>query len=637
MMSQSHAYLVDTSRSPQTRLRPVPLSDVTLDDIFWEPRRKINRQETLFSQYQHLEETGCIDNFRRASGKKPDVPFRGMYFSDSDLYKWLEAASWSLATHPDKKLADLVDQGIAEIADAQQPDGYVNTYFAQDKADQRWTNFDLHEMYCAGHLFQAAVAHHRATGQHSYLDIATRFADHLCDTFGPEAQGKRVAVDGHEEVELALVELYRTTAQKRYLEQAKFFIQTRGHGFLGNPYGHFSPEYSQDHKSFAEMDEMVGHAVRAVYYTSGAANLYAETGNPALRKALETLWRNMITRRMYVTGGIGSRYQGEAFGEDYELPHSRAYAESCAAIGSVMWNWRMLALEGEAHYADVMETALYNGVMPGLSLDGQHYFYQNPLADNGKHRRQAWFGCACCPPNIARLLASLPGYCYSTSDEGVWLHLYAEGSLHTALTDGQTVHLRQQTRYPWDGDIRIEIQDAGTFELFLRVPAWCEQGATLSINGEPTGQPLTAGSYARIGRNWQPGDTVRLQLPMPVRLVASHPYVSDNQGQVAVLRGPLVYCLEQCDHADFDIRDVTLSQDTEYTAQFRPELLGGVSVIQANARIEPLDTRWQGQLYQNATNVPAPQATSKPITAVPYALWANREAGGMRVWQRQKP
>jgi uncharacterized protein len=443
--SAQRAHVVDTSGSPHAHLRTLPLEAVSLADDFWEPRRRINREVTLPSQYRHLEETGRLDNFRRASGKIGGE-YQGIYFNDSDVYKWLEAASWTLATDPDPDLERMVDDAITEIADAQRPDGYLNTYFTFEKAAERWTDFDLHEMYCAGHLFQAAVANFRATGSERLLDVATRFADHICDTFGPEEE-KRQAVDGHEEVEMALVELFRVTGEKRYLEGARYFIDARGHGLLGRPYGQHDPSYSQDHEPLRNQSEVVGHAVRAMYLYSGAADVYAETGELELMEALRRLWMNMTTRRMYVSGGLGSRYEGEAFGKDFELPNERAYAETCAAIGSVMWNWRMLGIEGDARFADLIEHALYNAVMPGISLDGQHYFYQNPLADDGTHRRQPWFGCACCPPNVARLLASLPGYFYSTSEGAVWVHLYAEGAATVELDENRTINLRQRTRY----------------------------------------------------------------------------------------------------------------------------------------------------------------------------------------------
>src|SRR5919107_1816781 len=517
--------VVDSSRSRYSRLRPLTLSDVRLSDGFLEPRRRVNREVTLPSQYDHLEQTGRLDNCRRAAGKI-DAPFRGVYFNDSDVYKWLEAAAWTLASDPDPELERMVDAAIGEIEDAQQPDGYLNTYFTFEKASERWTDLThKHELYCAGHLIQAAVAHHRATASQRLLKVARRFADNICDTFGPEEKGRRLGTDGHEEIEMALVELYRDTGGRRYLDQAQFFVDARGHGLLGSStfHGYEDPsggrEYHQDHQPFREMREMTGHAVRAVYLNAGGADLYAETGDPTLLEALERLWDNMTTRKMYVSGGIGSRYDHESFGKDYELPNARAYAETCAAIGSVMWNWRMLMLDGDARYGDFMELTLYNAVLAGLSLDGQSYFYQNPLADDGEHRRQPLFGVACCPPNIARLLASLPGYFYSTSAEGAWVHLYANSTADIRLDEDHTMQLKQRTDYPWGEDITIEVEGEGDFALMLRVPSWCEDGCEITVNGETSEDHGSSGSYAEIRRRWQPGDTVHLRLPMPVRRV----------------------------------------------------------------------------------------------------------------------
>lgn len=625
------AVVVDTSQSPHARLRPVPLTAVTLTDDLWAPRRRINREVTLPSQYQLLEETGRINNFRRVAGKV-DVPFEGRFYNDSDVYKWLEAVAWTLATDPDPRLVPMADTVIAAIADAQQPDGYLNTYFTFERAAERWTNLrDTHELYCAGHLIQAAIAHRRATGSDRLLHVARRLADHICDRFGPPETGRQPGTPGHEEIEMALVELARETGERRYREQAQYFMDARGQGLIDGR------AYHQDHQPFREMDRMAGHAVRAVYLNAGAADLYAETGEPALRHALHRLWHNMTTRQMYVSRGIGSRYHGEAFGEDYELPNARAYAETCAAIGSVMWNWRMLALEGDASYADVLETTLYNAVLCGLSLDGQSYFYQNPLTDEGTHRRQPWFACACCPPNIARLLASLPGYFYSLSDDGLWVHLYAQGTVRTRLPNGPAIGLAQHTRYPWDGEVTIEVREAGVFSLQLRIPAWCEAEATLEVNGTPFTGELVPGSYAEVRRTWQPGDVVRLGLPMPVRRVECHPYVTENAGRVALMRGPILYCVEGADHPGLYLRDVVLPADTAFTATFQPDLLGGVVALRGRAEIVPPDDAWADRLYRTAV----PRSTgsgsrSMELIAIPYHAWANREPGSMRVWLRTR-
>ena len=620
--------VVDTSLSPRTKLRPVPLDAVQLTDQFWVPRRRINRETTLPSQFQHLETTGRLDNFRRASGKM-DISFQGIYFNDSDVYKWLEGAAWTLATEDGPDIARMVDVVIQEIADAQQPDGYLNTYFMFEHEAERWSNLrDLHEMYCAGHLIQAAVAHHRATGEDRLLNVARRLADHICSVFGPEA-GKRPGTDGHEEIEMALVELYRDTGDQRYLRQAEYFVNARGQGLAGGD------EYHQDHAPFREQREIVGHAVRAVYLNAGAADLYAEAGDESLREALDALWENMTQKRMYVSGGIGSRYEGEAFGKDYELPNARAYTETCAAIGSVMWNWRMLQLGGEARYADLIEHTLYNAVLPGLSLDGQSYFYQNPLEDDGTHRRQPWFGCACCPPNVTRTLAALPGYFYGVSDDSVWIHLYAEGSAQLSLPDGRTIELRQSTQYPWDGTVEIEVRGEGEFALQLRIPGWCASDATLDINGSQTDTPLVPGKYVEVRRDWTTGDVVRLTLPMPIRRIVCHPSVAENAGRIALMRGPLLYGVEAVDNPGVDPRNIVLSKSEDLTQEFRPDLLGGVVLLSGEAHVVHPDDSWTGVLYQTA-DMTAGQHRGEPatITAIPYYAWANREPGPMCVWLR---
>jgi DUF1680 family protein len=641
--TQRSPVLVDTSRSRYSRLRSLSLSDVRLSDGFLEPRRRVNREATLPSQYDRLEQTGRLDNFRRAACKI-DAPFSGVYFNDSDVYKWLEAAAWTLASDRDPHLERMVNVAIGEIEDAQRPDGYLNTYFTFEKASERWTDLThKHELYCAGHLIQAAVAHHRATGSERLLNVARRFADHICATFGPEEEGKRPGTDGHEEIEMALVELYRDTGDRKYLDQATFFVDVRGHGLLGGRTYHGlhgltgGREYHQDHKPLREMDEMVGHVVRAVYLNAGAADLYAESGDPTLLAALERLWHNMTSRRMYVSGGIGSRYEDEAFGEDYELPNARAYTETCAAIGSVMWNWRMLTIDGEARYADLLEHTLYNAALAGLSLDGRSYFYQNPLSDSGTHRRSPWFGVACCPPNVARLLASSAGYFYSVSDDGIWVHLYAEGTAEVRLDDDQTVGLRQRTQYPWDGNVEIEVEGESAFSLMLRIPAWCEEGAAIEINGKPFDGSASPGSYAEIRRAWRPGDRVRLALPMPVNHVECHPYVSENAGRVALMRGPLLYCVEQVDNLGFDLRDIVLPAGPGFLTEHRPDMLGGVTILRTQAEIVPPDEEWGERLYRRARpRADEPQGATAEITAVPYYAWANRDPGPMRLWLRSR-
>lgn len=636
--------LVDTSQSPGARLRPVPITSVTLSDSFWAPRRALNSTTTLPEQYESLASTGRLDNFRRAAGTL-DRDYQGLVFNDSDVYKWLEAAAWTLALDDgeDAALADLsakVESVIALIEAAQEPDGYLNTYFTFDRASERWSNLrDLHELYCAGHLFQAAVAHVRATGGTRLLAVARRFADLICDTFGP-GDDQRQGVPGHPEIEMGLVALARVTGERRYLEQATYFVEARGQGHIGGG------AYHQDHRPFREMERLTGHAVRAAYLSAGVADLVTETEDAALRAALERLWQRMITRQVYVTGGLGARHQGESVGADYELPNARAYAETCAGIANVMWAWRMLQMTGDAVYGDWMERALYNAALPGISLDGLAYFYVNPLASDGVpepgaaiYQRQPWFRCACCPPNIARTLAKVPGYLYSVSGDTIWAHLYAANEATLILEDGTAVSLLQRTRYPWDGTVILEVLTAGTYALKVRIPSWCSGEAeryhpTVSINSGPCPGDVMPGQYVEIRRTWAVGDSVCIQLPMPVRRVAAHPYALENAGRVALMRGPLLYCLEGVDHPGVDLRDVVVAGDVELTSRFRPDLLGGVQVIEGQAAVTPPDSGWMSELYR--AGAPAGEERRLcAITAVPYFAWANRKPGAMQVWLRR--
>jgi DUF1680 family protein len=622
--------VVDTTLSPHARRRPVPLTAVTLSDGFWSPRLHLNRAAALPAQYRRLLETGRLDNLRRVTGSL-DAPFTGYFFNDSDVFKWLEAAAWALAVQPDPALAQMTEEAVTVIEQAQQPDGYLNSYYALDRAGERWTNLrDMHELYCAGHLFQAAVAHQRATGSGRLMAVARRLADHICATFG-KGESKRPGVCGHPEVEMALIELARATGERRYLEQAQYFLNARGRGLIGGR------EYHQDHAPLRELDRMAGHAVRAAYLNAGAADLCAETGDPALRAALERMWRAMTERQMYLTGGVGPRHAGEAFGADYELPNARAYAETCASIAVAMWAWRMLALDDDpraARYADVLETELVNGILSGLSLDGLAYFYENPLADDGGHRRQPWFDCACCPPNLARLLASLPGYFYSVSAQGIWTHLYAESAADLTLPDGRAVRLVQGTRYPWEGQVEIQVNGEGEFSLWLRVPGWCEGGAALRVNSQPHAERLAPGRYVEIRRHWTPGDRVRLELPMPVRRVEAHPCALENAGRVALVRGPLVYCVEAADQPGVDLRDVVLPSASALETLAHPDL-PGIVALRGQAVVAPPDTDWNGQLYRTARAQPVqPDGQPLTLTAIPYYAWANRRPGAMQVWLR---
>ena len=510
--------VLDTSRSPHALLRPLPLGAMRVEGGFWAPRLERLRSVTLPQQHRQLEQSGRVDNFRRASGRR-QVPFRGTYYDDSDVYKWMEAASYALATAPDRELRALLDGIIDEVAAAQRPDGYLSTYHTFEREGERYSDLEnKHELYCAGHLIQAGVAHHRATGERSLLDVAVRAADHVCETFGPRG---RAGAGGHEEIELALVELYRQTGDRTYLDRAGFFLDQRGAIpplIGGRP-------YHQDHLPVREQREAMGHAVRLTYLACAMTDVAMETGDEGLSAASHALWESAFGRKAYITGALGSRYEGEAFGEDYELPNASSYAETCASIGGVMWNWRLLAMTGEARFAGWFETALYNGVLSGISLEGDAYFYANPLADrpapsgefaepsieqqrgSGQHRRQPWFACACCPPNIARLLASLPGYAYGMSDDGaLWVHLYLDGWVRAPLPDGSEIAFGVETDYPWEGAVKLTINDAPDrpVALRLRVPGWA-RGASLSVNAQPVAGAVAAGEYATVERGLASG------------------------------------------------------------------------------------------------------------------------------------
>jgi DUF1680 family protein len=631
--------IVDTSQSPYARLKPISLSKINLDEGFWLDRYRINLETTIPGQFHLLEKTGRLDNFRRVVGEL-QKPFQGLVFSDSDVYKWLEAASWSLQYGQSEYLSTLLDQVIELIIQAQDKDGYLNTYFSLDKIRERWTNIaDKHEMYCAGHLIQAAIAHYRVTGSYRLLNIAMRLADHIYTTFGPS---QVEATPGHPEIELALIELYRTTNETKYLDQAELFINRRGRGLLGG-----LDDYL-DHVPFRDMNILAGHAVRALYLCSGAADLALETGEARILDALDRLWNKLVNQQIYLTGGIGSRYEGEALGLPYELPNARAYAETCASIASLMLNWRMLQFQGKARYSDLMEWTLYNAVLPGISLDGNEYFYVNPLRDDGTHRRQSWFDCACCPPNISRTIAMFPGYMYSTSDEGIWLHIYASSHAEIKISTGHVVSIKQQTTYPWDGQISIEILDitsessdpqfinSAEFSLFLRIPAWVEnQDVGLLINGKTIRQSMVPGSYLKIHRHWKLGDKVELNLAMRVQFIESHPAVLENIGRLAITRGPVCYCLEGVDNHGVQFTQVKIDPLGQLEAEYVPELLSGIVRLHLAGKIMPLDRSWEGQLYKSYTHTRKySRGRTIKLVAIPYYAWANRQPGEMEIWHQ---
>ena len=627
--------------------RPAPLAAVVIDDSFWSPRRRVNREQTIPFQYAQCQDTGRIDALRLTwrPGDQP-VPHP---FWDSDVAKWIEAASYSLATHPDPALDAQVDAVIALLASAQQPDGYLNTYFTLVRPEDRWTDLrDAHELYCAGHLIEAGVAHFQATGKRSLLAVVQRYADYIATVFG-RAPGQKRGYCGHEEIELALVKLYRATGEDRYLRLAQYFVDERGtqpyyfdqeaetRGTPGYFEGHRSHghlraarEYNQAHLPVREQTEVVGHAVRAMYLTTAMADLAGETGDPTLRDACRRLWDHLCARRLYLTGGIGSAAQNEGFSGDYDLPNESAYAETCAAIGLVFWAHRMVQLEADGRYADVLEQALYNGVLSGVSLDGTRFFYENPLASPGGVSRKPWFGVACCPPNLARLLASLGQYIYSANQSAVAVHLYVQGSARFTVHD-QEVTVRQETEYPWDGTVRLIVSPRRPveFALYLRWPGWCREVA-VRINGEivdPAGQ-IERG-YLRLARVWSDGDTVELRMAMPVERVYAHPLVRADVGAVALQRGPLVYCLEEIDNLA-PLERVALPPEAPLTAQIEPDLLGGTVIIRGEGRV--LDEQgWGDTLYRHEPSMTRPAT----LTAVPYHTWNNRGAGRMCVWIRE--
>ncbi len=623
------------SSSAKRKLTPVSLTQVSVEDSFWAPRMKVNRERTIPHEYKQCKDTGRIDAF--LLNWKPGMEPKPHYFWDSDVAKWVEAASCSLATHPDPELDALLDEVIGKIAGAQQSDGYLNIYFTVVEPQNRWVNLaHWHELYCAGHLMEAAVAHFNATGKRTLLDVMCRYADYIDSVFGP---GKRDGCPGHEEIELALVKLYHATGEERYLKLSQFFLDQRGQKpsyfkreldklepGLGD---RFNPEYCQDHLPVREQSQVVGHAVRAMYLYCGMADVANETGDQGLLDACQRLWDNVCLKRMYLTGGIGPSRHNEGFTADYDLPNESAYAETCAAIGLVFWNHRMLQLQGDGRFADVMERALYNGTISGVSLDGTKFFYVNPLESRGNHHRQDWFGCACCPPNIARLIASIGGYVYSESEKDAYVHLYIQGS-GALNVGGQKVVLKQETDYPWDGNILISVdpETPAFFGLNLRIPGW-SRNATLAVNGKAMDvEALTSLGYARIQREWRSGDRVKLVLPMPVERVSAHPAVHQDVGFVSLQRGPVVYCLEQAENPA-PLHRITLPRDAEMKPHSEVNLLGGITVIKGEALIVD-DSDWDDALYRTEASKLKPFE----MTAIPYYAWDHREPGEMRVWIR---
>lgn len=649
----------------ETRIMPVPLREVRIERGFWAGKARLIAEKVIPRQWLALndripgaEPSHAMRNFRIAAGEMRGE-HRGFCFQDSDVYKWIEAASYVLAARDrEAALERSIDEAVDLIVRAQQSDGYLNTYYTITDPAGRWTNLrDCHELYCAGHLIEAAVAHHEATGKRKLLDAACRFADHIGAVFGP-GEGQKRGYPGHEELELALVKLFRATGVERYLRLSRFFIDERGgrpHYFdleqsargdekpyyFHEIYGH---SYSQSHLPIREQTTAEGHAVRAMYLYCALADLAAECGDESLAKTSRTLWDNVVNRRMYLTGAVGSSAYGEAFTFDYDLPNDRAYAETCASIGLVFWAHRLLHLEMDGRYADAMELALYNSVLSGISLDGEAFFYVNPLevlpeacerrhdTRHVKPARQKWFACACCPPNIARLLASLGRYIYSSSRDGQTVYIHHFISSTARIGDNGEIRISQATEYPWAGKVEIRVDPAAetVFTLALRIPGWAGEAGGLTLNGQALAvEPLHRKGYAYITRAWRPGDQIVLDLRLRARRVYAHPRAGMNAGLVALARGPVVYCLEEADNGR-NLAAISLPREAEIRERYEPGLLDGVVALAAPAmRLD--EAAWGDRLYGSA-----PGETKKiELTAVPYHAWSNRGAGEMRVWIRE--
>ncbi len=634
---------VDTRESPWATRQPLPASAVTIRGGIWAKRQAVNRDSALPHGLRMLETAGNLENLRIAAGRSTGS-YRGPVFMDSDVYKWLEAASFELARRPSAPLLAEVDATIALVEGSQESGGYLNTHYQLAEPERRWIEFDHgHELYCAGHLFQAAVAHHRATGDTRLLEVARRFADCIDGLFGP---GKRVATPGHPEIEMALVELYRETRERRYLDLAGFFLDQRGHGWLG-PGRYNRSAYYQDRVPVRTATEVEGHAVRATYLAACVADLYLETGERALLDALERQWRDMVTGKLYVTGAAGSRHLAEAFGQPLELPNDLAYGETCAAIGSIMWGWRMLLITGQARFADLIERTLYNAVLCGVSLDGQRYFYVNPLASNGEPEnlsrggclRKDWHLVACCPPNVMRLVASLGHYVATRDASGLQIHQYLPATIDAPLGDpgpggrGRAVSLRMDTTYPWEGRIRLTLDEGGAapWTLALRIPIWCEGSPTITVNGAPVTAGAGPDGYVRIERAWARGNIVDLDLPMAPRFVEAHPRIESTHGAVAIERGPLVYCLEHADNPGFSVLDAEIDVASPLSARWDEDRLDGVTVVTASGFAVDV-SGWSQRLYRPLRTGQSLPRRRTELTAIPYYAWANRGAGAMRVW-----
>lgn len=635
----------------------IALKYVTIEDSFWSKRQNLVLETVIPYQWNALndaipdaEPSHTVENFRIAAGELK-ANYYGQVFQDSDLAKWLEAAGYALSLKRDDKLENITDGIIDLLERAQQDDGYLNTYFTVAKPGRKWTNLrDDHELYCAGHLIEAAVAYYEATGKRKVLDVMCRYANHIASVFGPEP-GQIRGYDGHPEIELALIRLYHATGNGKYLELSKYFVEERGQDPFffdieeANRTEHRvakrKADYFQAHLPVRQQKTAEGHSVRALYLFSGAVDLAAEYNDEELFEVCKELWRNVTRKRMYVTGGVGSNEYWESFTIDYDLPNDRAYTETCAAISLMFLASRMLQIEADGEYADVMERVLYNGILSGMSLDGKSYFYVNPLEvwpsacdlredlRSVQKTRQQWFGCACCPPNIARLIASLGQYIYSYNEKQreLFVHLYIGSKVHQSM-DGQNLEISQQTNYPWDENVTltISVETGKEFTVALRLPSWC-RNAQIFVNGEAIDlASCTFKGYAKIKRVWKRGDRIVLVLPMIVEKIRSNPKLRENVGKLALQRGPIVFCLEEADNGD-NLRDVWVSAGSQFFPKFQAELLDGVVVLDGEGwRTDEIS--YDESLYTTAEYNRVPVQ----VRAIPYYAWANREPGEMLVW-----
>ena len=621
----NHGYPID----------PVPFTSVKVTDNFWGQRLQASREVTIPLAFSKCEETGRYENFVKAAHPSDTYKVEGFSFDDTDVYKTIEGASYSLQTYPDKKLQKYIDSVLVIVAGAQEPDGYLYTARTMNPkhphnwaGKERWVAVEnlSHEFYNLGHMIEGAVAHYQATGKRNFLDIAIKYADCVCREIGNGPQQKKY-VPGHQIAEMALVKLYMVTGDKKYLDQAKFFLDTRG-------YTSRKDAYSQAHKPVVEQDEAVGHAVRAVYMYSGMVDVAAITGDSSYIKAIDKIWDNIVSKKIYITGGIGARHAGEAFGNNYELPNLSAYCETCAAIGNVYMNYRLFLLHGDAKYFDVLERTLYNGLISGVSLDGGSFFYPNPLSSNGKYSRKPWFGCACCPSNVSRFIPSLPGYVYAVKNDQVYVNLYLSNKAELKV-DKKKILLEQETGYPWNGDIRLKItQGNQDFTMKLRIPGWVRGNVLpsdlysyadnqkpayqVSVNGQTVESDVNDG-YLSIARKWKKGDVVEVHFDMIPRIVKANPKVEADHGRVAVERGPIVYCAEWPDNR-FNVHSILLNQHPQFKVTDKPELLYGIRQITTDAQALSYDKA--GKLVTKDVE----------LTLIPYYAWAHRGEGDMEVW-----